>query len=531
MRVGWFMFALCVALAQSVTIAEARRVALVIGINDYREIPKLEKAVGDATEMTATLTRLGFEVTRVLDADRRTLNLAISDFTASLTSDDTALVHFSGHGVEIDGENYLLPADVPKPQSGREDAVKYEAIGLQRLIAQLAQSGARTRLFIVDACRDNPFEQAGVRSVGSSRGLARVEAPAGTFVMYSAGYRQKALDRLGPDDASSTSVYTRVLSAKLLEPGKSVAQVAQEVRGEVQALAKAAGHDQRPAYYDELSSALVLQAAAPKASTPEASTSKASAPQVSDKQIELAYWDTIKNENNAKLFEAYLEQYPNGSFAKLARLKIDALKPSGKAASEGANRSPAPPVDAPGDQGAPSGGSLVADVQSALNRLGCDAGPPDGVWGPRSATALGDFARHGNVDLTSLGPSEEVLRLLSRRSGRICPLRCRAGERAEAGRCVAAAPAPDPGPGSAPAPRQRVFTDPRIDGVPVDICVRRKRRCKGAAAHMWCRSRGFKRAKSWSHVIYPRTRHIAGGFCRPGAFLRCGGYNRIICAG
>ena len=523
MRVGLSILALCVAMAASIATAEARRVALVIGINDYKEIPKLEKAVGDATEMTATLTKLGFEVTRVLDADRRTLNLAIADFTAGLTPDDTALVHFSGHGVEIGGENYLLPADVPKPQSGREDAVKYEAIGLQRLIGQLAQSGARTRVFIVDACRDNPFEQAGVRSVGSSRGLARVEAPAGTFVMYSAGYRQKALDRLGPEDTAPTSVYTRVLSAKLLEPGKSVAQVAQEVRGEVQALAKTAGHKQRPAYYDELSSALVLQAAAPKASQPQAN----------DTQFELAYWDTIKNEKDAKLFEAYLEQYPNGSFATLARLKIEALKPSGEATPEAGNRSPTPQADEPDDPGAPADGSLVADVQAALNRLGCDAGPPDGVWGPKSAAALAAFARHGKEDLVSLGPSEEILRLLSRRTGRICPPRCRAGERAEGGRCVALAPerGGDREPDAGGLPPRRVFANPKIKGVPVDICVSRKRRCKGAAAHLWCRSRGFKRAHTWSFVIYPRTRHISGGFCKPGPFLRCGGYDKIVCAG
>ena len=522
MRVGLSIFVLCIALAASMAAAEARRVALVVGINDYKEIPKLEKAVGDATEMAATLTKLGFEVTRVLNADRRTLNLAISDFTAGLTPDDTALVHFSGHGVEIDGENYLLPADVPKPRSGREDAVKYEAIGLQRLIGQLAQSGARTRLFIVDACRDNPFEQAGVRSVGSSRGLARVEAPAGTFVMYSAGYRQKALDRLGPDDASPTSVYTRVLSAKLLEPGKSVAQIAQEVRGEVQTLAKTVGHEQRPAYYDELSSALVLRAAEPKASTP----------QTGETQIELAYWDTIKNETNAKLFEAYLERYPNGSFAELARLKIEALKPSADAARGEVEPSPSPQEDEP-EAPAADPGTLVADVQNALNRLGCDAGPPDGVWGPKSAAALGEFARHGNVDLAALGPSEEVLRLLSRRTGRVCPLRCRAGERMEGGRCVALAPeqGSEREPNAGAPPPRRVFSNPKIKGVPIDICVSRKRRCKGAAAHLWCRSKGFRRARTWSFSIYPRTRHISGGFCKPGPFLRCGGYDRIVCAG
>ena len=142
-------------------------------------------------------------------------------FAARLGPNDLAFVHFSGHGVEIDGDNFLLPRDIPKPQNNQKDTVKYEAIGLRRLISQFNSTGARARVFVIDACRDNPFEQSGVRSVGSSRGLARVEAPAGNFIMYSAGYRQLALDKLGPEPISN-GVVALLLERDIAKKGDRV---------------------------------------------------------------------------------------------------------------------------------------------------------------------------------------------------------------------------------------------------------------------------------------------------------------------
>ena len=144
------------ALAAAPAFAEARR-ALIVGINDYREITPLQKAVGDAEALKVTLERLGFSVDLVLNADRREFNCAVSAFQTSLDPGDTALVHFSGHGVEIDGQNYLLAADIPKPQSGQQDFIKSEAMSLGDLMQRIASSGAGTRIFLIDACRDNPF--------------------------------------------------------------------------------------------------------------------------------------------------------------------------------------------------------------------------------------------------------------------------------------------------------------------------------------------------------------------------------------
>ena len=437
-RIVAFVAVICFVLG-SVSQAHAeRRLALLIGINDYDHIPRLEKAVGDVYAMERKLKTLNFEVTSVINPDRRTLNIALGRFAARLGPNDLAFVHFSGHGVEIDGDNFLLPRDIPKPQNNQKDTVKYEAIGLRRLISQFNSTGARARVFVIDACRDNPFEQSGVRSVGSSRGLARVEAPAGNFIMYSAGYRQLALDKLGPEDTAETSVYTRVLLSKLDQPGLPLAKIAREVRAEVQTIAKGIGHVQRPAYYDELSSSLVLvpegakQKAAVKPAPVVAAISPA--PATSAKQIELLYWNEVRASQDPAVLQSYLAQYPEGSFAPLAKLRIQALK-NAKAKEEAAKEQKVaaltkPSAAVPGQQQeqraiapvAPtlSRRELVMAIQRGLRRLGCSAGAVDGSWGPRSRRALRRYAREGGVRLASTDPSQELLDELDATDERIC---------------------------------------------------------------------------------------------------------------
>jgi hypothetical protein len=102
------------------------------------------------------------------------------------------------------------------------------------LMQRMSLSGAGTRIFIVDACRDNPFARSGGRGLGGTRGLTRIDAPAGTFILYSAGHQQTALDRLNDADEEPTSVYARILTKKLAEPGKQLAELAREVRSEVE---------------------------------------------------------------------------------------------------------------------------------------------------------------------------------------------------------------------------------------------------------------------------------------------------------
>lgn len=371
-----FTLALTLLAAIGMDAASAeRRVALVIGIDHYQEVPNLEKAVGDARAMAAKLTDLGFEVTQVLDPDRRALNRAIADFGASLGEGDTAFVHYSGHGVEIDRENYLLPADIPAPASGRRDFVKAEAISMSALIDRIAGSGADTRVFVVDACRDNPFAQAGVRSVGNTRGLARVDATEGTFILYSAGYGQLALDRLGPDDNEATSVYTRTLLKHLGTPGRAIDDVAQDVRREVEELARRIGHNQRPAYYDELSTRLVL---VPKTAPEEV---EEPSPRSSAMEQAARVWDVTKDTTSTSVLEIFARRFEGTIFAEFAKARIEELQRQSPAGVEtalltphasGEEPSPAAPKPGPDVARQPEPAPIVAKHTYVGSRGDCE---------------------------------------------------------------------------------------------------------------------------------------------------------------
>lgn len=269
--------------------AEARR-ALLIGIDNYSNVPALQKAVGDVQAMKPVLERLGFTVDLVVNPDRRALNLGLSSFVAKLKPGDTALVHFSGHGLAVDGENFLLPADVPKPASGDKELVKSEGLPMTSLLDRIRGAGPRVTVLILDACRDNPFAQGGTRAIGVSGGLGQVQlargaAQSGVFIMYSAGYGQTARDRLDDNDREPTSLYTRTLLRKISVEGKPITDLAREVREDVEALAITVRHEQRPAYYDELSGPAfyfapsgAVAAAPPQPQRPPTDNSAASRP-------------------------------------------------------------------------------------------------------------------------------------------------------------------------------------------------------------------------------------------------------------
>src|SRR5262249_31503425 len=118
---------------------------------------------------------------------------------------------------------------------------------------------------VLDACRDNPFAAAGTRSLPGTRGLARVDAPEGVFVLMSAGAKQEALDRLSDSDANPNSVFTRTFLAELAKPGQTLGQIAKRTQVEVKALAATVGYQQTPAYYDQVIGDVVLSGGAGEA--------------------------------------------------------------------------------------------------------------------------------------------------------------------------------------------------------------------------------------------------------------------------
>jgi uncharacterized caspase-like protein len=187
-----------IALAMLSTPAHAeKRVALVIGNNDYKFVPKLQKAVNDARTMADTLKQLGFTVMVAENQNRSAFSQSLLAFDKAVGKGDTAFFFYAGHGFEIAGQNFLLPTDVPAATEGQEELVRDASIMADRVIERLQNKGVRTAILVFDACRNNPFERQGTRAVAGGGGLAPMtQLPEGVFSIFSAGPRQTALDRL-----------------------------------------------------------------------------------------------------------------------------------------------------------------------------------------------------------------------------------------------------------------------------------------------------------------------------------------------
>src|SRR5689334_24843911 len=230
-----------------------KRVALVVGNNDYKYVPKLQKAVNDARTMGDTLKQLGFTVMVAENQTRQAFSQTLLAFDKAVEPGDTAFFFYAGHGFEIAGQNFLLPTDVPAATEGQEELVRDSSILADRIIERLQNKKARTAILVFDACRNNPFERAGTRAVAGGGGLAPMtQLPEGVFSVFSAGPRQTALDRLSNDDANPNSVFTRTFAKQLTEPGANLVQVAQRTRRLVSEMAETVRHKQIPVYFDQM---------------------------------------------------------------------------------------------------------------------------------------------------------------------------------------------------------------------------------------------------------------------------------------
>ncbi len=234
------------------------RLALVVGNDTYENVPILLKARNDAHSMAQTLTSLGYDVISVEGMGRRAMSRALVELEGKITGSENVLFFFAGHGFAIDGTNYLLPVDVPEAGPGEEGLVRDAAFSASGLTERIRARGAATAILILDACRDNPFAQEGTRSPAGTRGPARMDPTEGMFVLYSAGTGQATLDRLGDSDAHPNSVFIRVLLSEVGKSGQSMVQVAKATQARVRDLAAKIGHQQTPAYYDQIIGDLYL---------------------------------------------------------------------------------------------------------------------------------------------------------------------------------------------------------------------------------------------------------------------------------
>lgn len=396
-----------------------KRLALVIGNDTYAEVTDLQKARADARAVSEALQSKGFAVTTVLDAERREMNKRISEFTGQLDPGDTAMVFYAGHGVEIDGENYLLPTDIAAPTSGEKDFIKSESIALSGLLDRIRATGARTTLAIIDACRDNPFKGSTGRSIGGTRGLGRINAPEGTFVIFSAGAGQTALDRLSNEDPAENSVFTRMLLPRLKAPGVELRDMMSGLRRDVRDLARTVGHEQFPAYYDELLGQFYFIPAGGAVIT----VAPAPTPAISALPVDpiRADFELARSINTRDAYSAFIDRYEARSdeftVQMAMKLRDELGEADPKVAEPTVSKRPAPTKET-----TPSASlEVLRETQSALNALGCEAGSPDGVMGPRTRDA---FRRFLSATETGLGADDlgtiHALQAVRQHSGNIC---------------------------------------------------------------------------------------------------------------
>ena len=208
---------------QQTTAQQARRpnkTALVIGNSGYRYSPQLPEPAGEARAMKAALERIGFQVELLIDGGQEQMLDAVERFEELLKRrGGTALFHYGGHGVQVDGENYLLAVDREIPHEGR---VRTRAVPVSEIIASMQASPSDTNIVILDACRDNPLPP-DTRST-NVRGLAPIEkTPPNTLIAFSADSGQLAKDGL----------FTPALLKYIEEPGIDIVEVLSRVRGDV----------------------------------------------------------------------------------------------------------------------------------------------------------------------------------------------------------------------------------------------------------------------------------------------------------
>jgi len=311
------------------------RVALVIANADYGDLGRLKNPANDGRLLATTLEGLGFSVDLVLDGDQRAMKRAIKNFGMKLRKsglDGIGLFYYAGHGLQVGGENYLIPIGA---QIESEGDVEIEAVAAGSILSQMQYAGNAVNLVFLDACRNNPLTR-GFRSV--EQGLARVEAPRGSFVGYSTAPGEVATDGDGEN-----SPYALALAEELGKPGVSVDTAHRNVRSKV----LTETHEmQTPWDSSSLIGEVVLAAATLE---PAASDAVAAPSAVTGSDKEALFWESIKDSKDPEEFAAYLEQYPNGTFARLARGKMAKLSNAGETPMQ-EETAPAPEAPAVADR-------------------------------------------------------------------------------------------------------------------------------------------------------------------------------------
>jgi hypothetical protein len=476
-----------------------KRVALVLGNSAYQNVAPLPNPVNDGAMIAAKLKDAGFDVVDSRhDLPAAETRRALRDFADRARDADIAVVYYAGHGMEVDGTNYLIPVDA---KLERDTDVYDEALSLDRVLVAI-EPAKQLRLVILDACRDNPFGKNMKRTVASraiGRGLAKVEPGSpNTLIAYSAKAGSTALD----GDAKN-SPFTLALAKHLTTPGLDVRRAFGFVRDDV---LKTTGNQQEPFVYGSLGGddvPLVPAKAAPPA--------PASGPQAEARRD----YELALQIGNKDALNAFLAEYPDGFYASLARLQLGKLaaeeahaaatekarlaeQERARLAAEGAQKpqqakaeadakiaeearvaaekakqvAQAQAADAerkrvgadtsaadkmPENNAAannvtamvqdekgmsiasrspsPPQADVTKSVQAELRRVGCLSGEANGEWNAASQRSLALFNKNAGTKFDIKLASTDALDAIKLKPSRVCPLICEHGFKVDGDHC------------------------------------------------------------------------------------------------
>jgi uncharacterized caspase-like protein len=262
--------------------AQEKRLALLIGNADYKEISILSNPVNDVTAMSELLNNLGFDVILSSNLSQVEMKKKIDEFGSRLNNYKVGLFFYSGHGVQYKGENYLIPVDA---NIENEQDIEYNCVNAGRILANMEKTNSMTNIIIFDACRNNPFKKSWTRAV-EDNGLAFMEAPAGSIIAYSTAPGQTASDGDG-----KYGLYTESLLQKMGNPSYNILQVFQEVRKIVK---EKSGGMQIPWESTSLESDFYFNQSYKEIAIAQGSSSDFEEKEISDKSV-IASAEDIKN--------------------------------------------------------------------------------------------------------------------------------------------------------------------------------------------------------------------------------------------
>lgn len=367
------------------------RVAFVVGNSAYEHSPALLNPGNDAQLLAATLRDLNFEVELLLDQPREQLGRALSGFLKTHSGADVALFYFAGHGMQFDGENYLLPVDA---KLSSEFDIAGETISLNR-VTELMRKSAKANLVFIDACRNNPLAETFYRENFTetralmSRGLAPVTSPSdGTMMVFSASPGQLAYDGEGEN-----SVFAASLAKHLPTENAEILSLMKRVIGDVKF---GTGNRQSPIVTNDLVTEIYLKLG-----------DGGAAAALTLKQEEI-FFDAAQSVGTRRAWTIFLNKYPDGNFAPLAYAELERLGAVDLAQASGTRVTADNTVEVRRDVATSAETALGltvkenTEVQQALLNRGYDAGPADGVVGQRTRRAVADFQAFLNLPSTGV---------------------------------------------------------------------------------------------------------------------------------